>query len=354
VKIDDVLPGLSQITFDKPFTSLKPGEFITATATYAITEQNICDCFVENFATAYANPLGGKPNDTSDDAIAKDGLIIRFDNCDWWTESVDVAPTPIDLGGNPGGNPTTNPTTNPVTPLPGLPTTSGNTIYGTGGNDVINPGGNVDYLVYANEGQNAIVTGNGQDALYGGSGLDAFVAGDGDNTIYANEGRNIVITGNGKNTVYGGSIADAIFTGSGDDLIYANEGDNYVSAGAGNNQVYVGGGVDYVVLTAGAGSSKVYNFNAAQDTFGLAGINASDITVEQIGSGGYFTRISAGTDVLAELDGVHVTKSQLKLETLGNAGNSSVSFLVDPLRSDLRNQLVAAGMPAATVNSLFA
>jgi glycerophosphoryl diester phosphodiesterase len=219
---------------------------------------------------------------------------------------------------------------------------------------VINPGGNLDYVVYANEGQNAIVTGNGQDALYGGSGLDAFVAGDGDNTIYANEGRNIVITGNGKNTVYGGSVADFIFTGSGDDLIYANEGDNYVSAGAGNNQVYVGGGVDYVVLTAGAGSSKVYNFNASQDTFGLAGVNAADITVEQIGSGGYFTRISAGTDVLAELDGVHVTKSQLKLETLGNAGNSSVSFLVDPLRSDLRNQLVAAGMPAATVNSLFA
>jgi glycerophosphoryl diester phosphodiesterase len=219
---------------------------------------------------------------------------------------------------------------------------------------VINPGGNLDYVVYANEGQNAIVTGNGQDALYGGSGLDAFVAGDGDNTIYANEGRNIVITGNGKNTVYGGSVADFIFTGSGDDLIYANEGDNYVSAGAGNNQVYVGGGVDYVVLTAGAGSSKVYNFNASQDTFGLAGVNAADITVEQIGSGGYFTRISAGADVLAELDGVHVTKSQLKLETLGNAGNSSVSFLVDPLRSDLRNQLVAAGMPAATVSSLFA
>ncbi len=358
VKIDDVLPGLSQITFDKPFTSLKPGEFITATATYAITEQNICDCFVENFATAYGNPLGGKPNDISDDGVAKDGLIIRFDNCDWWTESVDVAPTPIDLGGNPGSNPGSNPggnpTTNPVTPLPGLPTTSGNTIYGTAGNDVINPGGNVDYVVYANEGQNAIVTGNGQDELYGGSGLDAFVAGDGDNTVYGNEGRNIVITGNGKNTVYGGSVADAIFTGSGDDRIYANEGDNYVSAGAGNNKVYVGGGVDYVVLTGGAGFSQVYNFNAGQDKFGLAGINAADITVEAVTSGGYFTRISAGADVLAELDGANLTKAQIQFETLGNAGNSSVSFLADPLRSDLRNQLIAAGTPAATVNSLFA
>jgi uncharacterized repeat protein (TIGR01451 family) len=357
VQISDILPGLSQIKFDKPFSVLNPGDIITATATYAITEQNLCDCFVENFATVYGNPLGGKPNDTSDDAIAKDGLIVRFDNGNWSTESVDVAPPVIDLGGNGGSTPNPGTPATPVTPpvvLPGLPTTSGNTIYGTAGNDVINPGGNVDYVVYANEGQNAIVTGNGQDALYGGSGLDAFVAGDGDNTIYANEGRNIVITGNGKNTVYGGSVGDAIFTGSGDDLIYANEGDNYVSAGAGNNQVYVGGGVDYVVLTAGAGSSKVYNFNAAQDTFGLAGVNAADITVEQIGSGGYFTRISAGTDVLAELDGVHVTKSQLKLETLGNAGNSSVSFLVDPLRSDLRNQLVAAGTPVATVNSLFA
>jgi uncharacterized repeat protein (TIGR01451 family) len=357
VQISDILPGLSQIKFDKPFSVLNPGDVITATATYAITEQNLCDRFVENFATVYGNPLGGKPNDTSDDGVAKDGLIVRFDNGNWWTEAVDVAPPVIDLGGN--GSTTPNPgtpstPTNPPVVLPGTTTTSGNTIYGTAGNDVINPGGNVDYMVYANEGQNAIVTGNGQDALYGGSGLDAFVAGDGDNTIYANEGRNIVITGNGKNTVYGGSVGDAIFTGSGDDLIYANEGDNYVSAGAGNNQVYVGGGVDYVVLTAGAGSSKVYNFNAAQDTFGLAGINAADITVEQIGSGGYFTRISAGTDVLAELDGVHVTKSQLKLETSGNAGNSSVSFLVDPLRSDLRNQLVAAGMPAATVNALFA
>jgi uncharacterized repeat protein (TIGR01451 family) len=351
LQLEDALAGLSQITFDRP-TTLEPGEVITATATYIITDQNLCDGLIENFATVYGNPQGGKPNDRSDDAIAKDGLIIRFDNGNWWTESVDVAPPVIDLGGNSGTSP--NPGT-PATPgLPGTPTTSGNTIYGTGGNDVINPGGNLDYVVYANEGQNAIVTGNGQDALYGGSGLDAFVAGDGDNTIYANEGRNIVITGNGKNTVYGGSVADFIFTGSGDDLIYANEGDNYVSAGAGNNQVYVGGGVDYVVLTAGAGSSKVYNFNASQDTFGLAGVNAADITVEQIGSGGYFTRISAGTDVLAELDGVHVTKSQLKLETLGNAGNSSVSFLVDPLRSDLRNQLVAAGMPAATVNSLFA
>jgi uncharacterized repeat protein (TIGR01451 family) len=358
VQISDILPGLSQIKFDKPFSTLNPGDVITATATYAITEQNICDCFVENFATVYGNPLGGKPNDTSDDAIAKDGLIVRFDNGNWSTESVDVAPPVIDLGGNGGSTP--NPGTPPATPvtppvlLPGLPTTSGNTIYGTAGNDVINPGGNVDYVVYANEGQNAIVTGNGQDALYGGSDLDVFVAGNGDNTIYANEGRNIAITGNGQNTVYGGSSADWIFTGSGDDLIYANEGDNYVSAGAGDNRVYIGGGKDYVVLTGGAGFSKVYNFNASQDTFGLAGINAADITVEAVTSGGYFTRISAGADVLAELDGANLTKAQIQFETLGNAGNSSVSFLADPLRSDLRNQLVAAGTPVATVNSLFA
>jgi uncharacterized repeat protein (TIGR01451 family) len=349
LQLEDALSGLSQIQFDRTPT-LEPGEVITATATYTLTEQNLCDGWLENFATVYGNPAGGKPNDRSDDGVASAGLVIHFDGNNWWKESVNT-PAP---GGNPGGNPGTNPGPNPTPTPPGTPLISGNTIYGTGGNDVINPGGNLDYVVYANEGQNAIVTGNGKDSLYGGSGLDAFVAGDGDNTVYGNEGINIVITGNGKNTVYGGSLADWIFTGSGDDLIYANEGDNYVSAGAGNDQVYVGGGVDYVVLTGGSGFSTVYNFNASQDKIGLAGINVANITVESITTGGYFTRISSGADVLAELNGVNLTKAQLKLETLGNAGNSSVSFTVDPFRSDLRNQLLAVGMPTATVNSLFA
>jgi hypothetical protein len=80
--------------------------------------------------------------------------------------------------------------------------------------------------------------------------------------------------------------------------------------------------------------------------------NVSDITVEAVSSG--FTRIRSGSDVLAQLDGVNLSASQLQFETLGNAGSSSVSALNDPFRSGLRNQLLGGGVPTATVNALFA
>ncbi|MFM2429143.1 MAG: hypothetical protein RLZZ511_356 [Cyanobacteriota bacterium] len=344
--VDTSLVGLSPIVFNGT-TVLNPGDVIEASATYAITEDDICAGFVKNFATVYGNPFGGRANDRSDDVSASDDFVINFNgNSGNGSSSGGSSSGGSSSGGSSSGG--SNYLNNGVTV-----SSDGKIVYGTNNDDIIDLFDNLDYTVYANEGKNFVGLGTGNDTVYGGSTIDVIIAHEGNNLIYANEGENLVIAGNGNNTVYGGSIADWIFTGNGDDTIYANEGNNYIAAGAGDNVVYGGSSPNYFVLANGVGSSRIYNFHSATDKLGLAGCDAAGVTVEAVNSGGYFTRIACGDDVLAELDGVNLTKSQIQFETLNSYGSTSVSFLSDPLQSELRDRVLALGLGANEANAIF-
>jgi uncharacterized repeat protein (TIGR01451 family) len=66
VAISDELEGLSELTYDWPGESgvLKPGETVTATATYALTQADIDAGHVANKATSHGTPPSGDPVDS--------------------------------------------------------------------------------------------------------------------------------------------------------------------------------------------------------------------------------------------------------------------------------------------------
>lgn len=70
VEIDDPLPGLSELTYLWPGEAgvLAPGDTVTASATYVLTQADLDAGGVDNTATATGNPPTGEPVDATDDA----------------------------------------------------------------------------------------------------------------------------------------------------------------------------------------------------------------------------------------------------------------------------------------------
>lgn len=185
-----------------------------------------------------------------------------------------------------------------------------NIVYAGSGNDAVTIGnGNNDIRV--GEGENRTTAGNGDNLIYGGSNADTITVGNGRNQIYAAEGNNAITTGNGDNLIYGGAGSDRIKTGSGNDTIYAAEGNNTIDAGAGNNTVYSGSGSDLFVLTPGAGTTGITQFNVGRDLLGLTGsLSFTQLSITQSSNGNeFFTQIgiAGSNDLLATLKWVNAS-----------------------------------------------
>jgi uncharacterized repeat protein (TIGR01451 family) len=70
IVIIDPLLGNTPIAFANGITSLAPGECVDAFASYQITQADLDNGKIHNFATAYGNPPNGNPRDFSDDVKA--------------------------------------------------------------------------------------------------------------------------------------------------------------------------------------------------------------------------------------------------------------------------------------------
>jgi ELWxxDGT repeat protein len=295
---------------------------------------------------------------------------------------------PIGPNGEPGG----------VVPGPVTPPIGNNgddIVYGTIGDDKINVGNGWN-RVYASEGRNFVQSGSGDDGIYGGSSTDVFLAGDGRNEIYAGEGLNLVVTGNGYDQIYGGAGTDITIAGEGFNAIYAGEGDNlviggndgnhvylgagndfvktgsghdtidagaghnYIDAGNGWNKIYTGSGADSIVLNQGDGFNIITNFDLAHDQLGLVdGLTVGDLSARQIDSWGYLTEISVTRtgDVLAQLEGIHVTPDQLHFTNVDNSGSGfkrlTAGLLDQAFSAAPDATLLSAGLQASHVNGLM-
>ncbi len=232
-------------------------------------------------------------------------------------------------------------------------------IYGGGNTDVILAGAGRNEI-YAGEGFNVVVTGSGYDQIYGGAGTDIVIAGNGFNAIYAGEGDNLTIGGNDGNQIYLGAGNDIVRTGSGHDTIYAGEGRNYIDAGTGWNTLYTGSGPDLFVLNQGDGFNIIKNFNLAQDKLGLVdGLTVGDLSARQIDSWGYLTEITVTRtgDVLAQLDGIHVTTDQLQFTTVDNSGSGfkrlTAGLLDQAFTATPDAALFAAAVQSGQLNGLI-
>ncbi|SHE54165.1 Ca2+-binding protein, RTX toxin-related [Loktanella atrilutea] len=148
------------------------------------------------------------------------------------------------------------------------------TVFGTDGNDVMNPGyvdangdiidgndailpGDVgnDDLIFGKGGNDTINAGDGNDEVYGGLGNDSITGGAGNDTVSGDAGDDTLRGGAGDDIVDGGDGNDTEFGGDGNDTVVGGEGNDTLSGNAGNDTLYGDAGNDSI--SGGTGDDKI-------------------------------------------------------------------------------------------------
>jgi Ca2+-binding RTX toxin-like protein len=98
-----------------------------------------------------------------------------------------------------------------------------NTLFGAGGNDVLNGGFGTDTLV-GGEGDDTLFGNQDADILLGGFGNDTLFGGQGNDTLYGELGNDVLVGGLGSDTLFGGAGADIFrFTQAADSTVSARD-----------------------------------------------------------------------------------------------------------------------------------
>lgn len=138
-----------------------------------------------------------------------------------------------------------------------------------------------------------------------------------------------------NNVVYGNEQDDFITTGNGDDLIYAAEGNNYIVSDGGNDTIYTGSGNDYI--NAGTGINTVW-LGGGDDTVALEfqgfttinNFNAEQTKIDLLGIAGSASLIQDGQDTLVGL-GNHSILARIKFVDINTVAANSVDIFGEQL-----------------------
>lgn len=196
-------------------------------------------------------------------------------------------------------------------------------LFGEDGNDTIRGGGGRDY----------INGGAGVNVLSGGAGADTIVAGFEDDFLDGEIGNDRLDGGDGNDTLEGGLGDDLLVGGVGDDILNGGDGNDTILAGIGSDTLDGGAGDDAYIFASGDGTNTITADASGNDTVGLIGMNAADITLTEDGDD---LVISYGTDevrITGQLDTTVVETLELEdgtidLTTLTFAGGVP-SFIFD-------------------------
>jgi Ca2+-binding RTX toxin-like protein len=261
-------------------------------------------------------PSGGDADDFAVSAVLADGSRTLTSN---W-ETTDVQPiTPfaatfaaamlgadvpfyvnIHTGANPGGEIRGQ--------LVAIATDNGETVNGTGGNDIL-PGLG---------GDDAINGGAGNDSLDGGTGADTMTGGSGNDTYFVDNAGDAVIesAGNGTDTVntmvsYGltAEVENLVLQGGADLQGYGNTLSNMITGNAGGN--LLDGGVGADTMTGGAGG----------DTYFVD--DAGDTVVENVGEGSDAVFSTVHYALTANVETL-VLQGSADLQGYGNSLNNAI------------------------------
>ncbi|RAI04174.1 hypothetical protein DLJ53_06925 [Acuticoccus sediminis] len=173
-------------------------------------------------------------------------------------------------------------------------------LVGDRGEDSLVGGRGNDSLIGA-AGGDTLFGRDGDDVLKGGAGRDALDGGDGDDKLFGHGGADRLVGAEGDDTINGGSDNDFLFGRDGNDVLRGGRGDDLIVGGGGRDVVAGGGGEDTFVLTPGPGQSRVLDFTAHVDVFGLD----NGLTFDDISFDGH--KIMAGDAVLAVVVGFDTT-----------------------------------------------
>ncbi len=137
--------------------------------------------------------------------------------------------------------------------------TTGGTLTGTSGDDVIVGQGAFNYTVNAGNGNDTICTESGNDTINAGNGNDWINAGAGNNQITADNGSDTTFAGAGNDTVQAGNGDDTVDAGEGADTVSGDNGNDILLGGAGNDTLTADNGNDF--LDGGPGTDSLSGGN---------------------------------------------------------------------------------------------
>ena len=170
--------------------------------------------------------------------------------------------------------------------------TTGGTLTGTNGDDVIVGVGAFNYTINAGNGNDTICTGAGNDIINAGNGNDWIDAGAGNNQITGDNGNDTIFGGPGIDTIQAGNGDDVVDAGDGDDNVIGDNGNDILIGGGGNDHLDGGNGNDR--LEGGDGNDTLIGQNG-DDTL-LGGFGNDTITAD---NGNDFLDGGPGTDSLS-------------------------------------------------------
>ncbi len=202
-----------------------------------------------------------------------------------------------------------------ITPPIVVGTAQGETITGTAGEDIIQSLAGNDQ-VSGEAGNDELDAGEGNDVVSGGLGDDLIFGGPGNDILRGEDnhapggGRDSVSAdlsvrifgGAGDDRIGGKTGDDQLFGEAGDDRIWGDLGNDTLSGGLGND-ILTGdtegnsSGIDTLVLSAGAGTDTIRDFELGVDRIGLLGITTNDLSFTN-------NTIQLGNETLAILNGI--------------------------------------------------
>ena len=259
---------------------------------------------------------------------------------------------------------------------------TGETIYGVGGNNIINGGGGNDTL-WGRSGDDILNGGDGDDTLNGGEGSDQLIGGNGNDnatlrvreagTVFSFDGgagtdrvtifyeqemalqiatSQLGLTSVERLTLYGTDSGDEItidtnfdfafvIGGGGDDILRAGQGqsqlqggdgDDLIFAGTGFGFMFGGNGTDRFIFTGNEVSNnnardQIEDFETGIDTVELNGFAVDDIIINPGSNGSSFVTIkSSDGDVLIFVRDA-ISLSDFGLGVTGTAGRDELTGL---------------------------
>ena len=154
---------------------------------------------------------------------------------------------------------------------------AGNVIYANDGNDSVISGIGDDYI-FGQNGADFIDGGDGKDYISGGEGDDQINGNEGDDKIFGDIGNDFIKGGSGNDFIWGGSGVDFIECEEGDDLVRSGLGDDEIYAGLGNDKIYGEAGADKIFLQfgdnyafGGLGGDVIYGGSGNDKIYGEEG-----------------------------------------------------------------------------------
>jgi 2',3'-cyclic-nucleotide 2'-phosphodiesterase (5'-nucleotidase family) len=234
---------------------------------------------------------------------------------------------------------------NAVLTLPGM------VIFGNDGNEVIGSG-NGDDTIDGGLGNDMIGAFAGNDSILGGSGSDSFDGGDGADTGLGDIGNDILQGGNGNDSLFGGDDADRLDGGTGTDTLSGDAGSDTLNGGDGADRLDGGtgndslsGGIGADTLIGGAGDDR-FLFNELQD-----------LIIETSGGGADTIIASVSMSNIDHIEALQIASGISGITITGGAGDDMLigNGLANTFVGGAGDDVILAGnVTVADIYALFA